>query len=528
MARKLDKIIVTNNSALLAKYGAGGVRAVRAAVSRLIAADRKRGLNSRLIALDDARLMRSFSARPVSHGGSARQNKQAIDDLYTAIAPDYILLLGSIDVIPQQPLHNPLYSTPGGDDSDAHAAGDLPYACEASYSQDVTKFIGPTRVVGRLPDMAGAREPSFLLQVIAVACKAKQLQRKDYQSPFAITAQIWESSTRQSMRNIFGASDGIQPVPPRSSRWAPQLLKRRMHLINCHGANHASEFFGQPANGAYQYPIALKASYINGQLTPGTVAAAECCYGGQLSRISETQARIGICETYLKNGSWGFLGSSSIAYGDFERNAEADLMCQYFLESVLSGASLGRALIEARHKYIRVASPLDPVDLKTLAQFSLYGDPSIVAVDPVEGGSRRLAATDPKFIRAQRSERHDRRRTLFKQGVTFASHEPVTRKTRPTQAARIKRSLFAKARQWKLAPERIQSFAIHYRASAPRMPAGLEANSALPSAYHVLFCRARAKKRVAAGGESGVPDIAALIAQEVNGELVSFARTQSR
>ena len=108
MAEKIDKIILANAAALASKYGASGARSVHAGIGRLISADRVRGLNTRLIAIDDARAMREFSARPVTRARDARQNKRAVDDLYSALAPDYILLLGSDDVIPQQRLKNPV------------------------------------------------------------------------------------------------------------------------------------------------------------------------------------------------------------------------------------------------------------------------------------------------------------------------------------------------------------------------------------------------------------------------------------
>ena len=48
----VDKLIVTNRSALRKKYGTRGLAKITAAVNALIAADRKRDLTTRLIALD--------------------------------------------------------------------------------------------------------------------------------------------------------------------------------------------------------------------------------------------------------------------------------------------------------------------------------------------------------------------------------------------------------------------------------------------------------------------------------------------
>ena len=61
---------------------------------------------------------------------SPRQNKRAIDAVAKQLRPDYLMLLGSVDVIPHQDMRNPIPS-----DGDPTARGDLPYACEAPYSQ---------------------------------------------------------------------------------------------------------------------------------------------------------------------------------------------------------------------------------------------------------------------------------------------------------------------------------------------------------------------------------------------------------
>ena len=529
MAGKIDKIILTNTAALKAKYGKSGAHSISVEIERLISSDRARGLTTRLVAIDDVRSMREFSAHPVTQATDARQNKQAVDDLYAALAPDYILLLGSIDVIPSQRLHNPVYTSPTGEDTDRNAAGDLPYACEAAYSPEVTDFVGPTRVVGRLPDIAGAGEPSYLLRLLKTAADARAMSIDAYRRRFAVTAQIWEASTRLSMRKIFGDSTGVLQVPPRSSNWPRKLVSARVHFINCHGASLASEFFGQPANDKPLYPVALKASQMDGKIARGTIASVECCYGAQLDRISPSHARLGICETYLTNSAWGFVGSTTIAYGDSAGNGQADLVCQYFMENVLAGASLGRAFLEARQKFVSTASPLHPLDLKTLAQFNLYGDPSIVAVRPRVPKGTLSRTPDVKSVQSERSARHDRRRTLFRTGFALSEREPITRRIATTEAASIRRALHARARSFNLRPRKMLSFAIRYRSTSRATPQGLVSKSLLPKAYHILFCRSRtATGREGSRRRLGIPNIVVLIGKEVNGALVSFAKIDSR
>src|SRR5262249_8748979 len=192
-------------------------------------------------------------------------------------------------------------------------------------------------------------------------------------------------------KNLFGSADDLHTSPQRGKRWTAAALRARAHFINCHGATIDSFFYGENAAETRQ-PRALSALTLSQgrHVLEGTVVAAECCYGAELYDPAEAGGRAGICSPYLSHGAYGFFGSSTIAYGPPDGNGSADLICQYFLERVLRGASLGRAALEARQQFARAASVLDPVDLKTLAQFSLMGDPS---VHPVGRPAHALATS---------------------------------------------------------------------------------------------------------------------------------------
>jgi hypothetical protein len=134
--------------------------------------------------------------------------------------------------------------------------------------------------------------------------------------------------------------------------------------------------------------VALDASLLPGTIGNGCIVSAECCYGAQLYAISSANPQTGICNVYLSNGAYGFFGSTTIAYGPASGNAEADLLCQYFLRYVLNGASLGRATLQARQQFVQdfttAGTSMSSVDLKTLAQFNLLGDP---ALQPIQGAA---------------------------------------------------------------------------------------------------------------------------------------------
>jgi hypothetical protein len=520
MPRQFDKVILTNLNALNVKYGRAGVAAIKDAVNGLIKADQARGLTTRLVGVDDTAAMKRLGAAAVAQAADPRQNKIAVDGVYHALSPDYLMILGSSDVMPHQDLKNPLYTNPRGDDPDPTAYGDIPYACEASYSQAPQDFMGPTRVVGRLPDITGGSDPRYLVGLLATASNWTSVDRSAITDYFSVAAQIWNASTQLSTTNIFGDSLYLQDVPPNGSNWPQTILSRRMHFFNCHGASQSSQFYGQPASGANQYPPALDAAYIDGKIHEGTIAAVEACYGGQLYALSATQRHPGICNTYLANKAHGFFGSTTIAYGPASGNGQADLICQFFLQRVLGGSSLGRAALEARQQFVQSASPPDPSDVKTIAQFNLYSDPSItpfksVVSLAVTGRSARLS---DQFA-ADRIERRDRRRFLLRRGLEIHANEPMLTRRRSTPKGTFLSILGNKAKELGFDPASAISFGIRHK---PRTTSrGLSGVGELPSAYHVLFAR-RADK------PSHIPGLILVIGKEVGGKIISVNTAYSR
>ena len=90
--------------------------------------------------------MKTVKGAAVTSAKSERQCKDAVDAIYAALRPDYIVILDAPDVVPHLALDNP---TPG--DKDANVPSDLPYACDAPFtSRDAAKYSAVTRVVGRI------------------------------------------------------------------------------------------------------------------------------------------------------------------------------------------------------------------------------------------------------------------------------------------------------------------------------------------------------------------------------------------
>lgn len=502
---QVDKLVVTHGAALRRQYGATGYRNILKALNGLVKADARRKLATRVVCLDEAADMAPFGPPVPAEGATARDVKKAIDALCKTASPHYLLLLGGPAIVPMVPLKNPAYGPDA--DPDETVPSDLPYACAAAYGTDASRFLGPTRVVGRLPDMPGAKVPSLLLQLIRAAARAQPRPRDDYAAAFGLTTEAWRASTDLSLRNTFGNGSVALCSPKLGPAWKAAQLAPRMHFINCHGASDSPEYYGQSAD-LKDFPIAHRSNALKGKVAAGTVVAAECCYGAQLYAPSPADPRLPIALAYLADGASGFFGSTTIAYGPSEGNGAADLVCQYFLQQVLNGASLGRAVLEARQKFAGGKTHLDPYDLKTLAQFYLLGDPSLHLVAPSAHALTRTKAFKQAFAgTADRTVRGLRREKLARDGTFLGRALP---KLVPTQAT-LPKALAGTLRQ--MAGQSGLSAAegmLHY-----------EIDGTPGRRIHVVH------KALPAAGRAG-PRIVALVMTEEEGQLLHVRRLHSR
>jgi hypothetical protein len=415
--KRTDKLVLTVRAALKKKYGADFPELL-ALLKAGIVADRKKGLNTQVIFLDDRSGFGSLRIKPIHPKKSkVKDFKDIIDSFYKALNPDYILLFGAIDIIPQQKLNNLLYHIDGDDDH--WVPSDLPYACNEPYSKDPNKFLSPVRVVGRLADMNGVKDMELVRTMIANASGFKTKTKNAYENYFGVSADPWKLSTKKSLLSTFNGPVRMNTAPPGGPAWTKKQLKPLSHFFNCHGALSSPTWYGQKGN---QYPEALNSSGLTGKVEKYTIVTAECCYGTQLYKPHKNWLpnAMPICNNYFKNGAIAFLGSSNTAYGPSTVNDQADLITQYFFLNILAGASTGRALLEARQKYILNHGPdLSPTDLKTISQFNLLGDPAIQPVINLKDVQRKSLGIIQKQPYADDS-RKERRKYLLSKGTALA------------------------------------------------------------------------------------------------------------
>ncbi len=471
------KLIVTDRTLMRAKYGQPGWAKVRAAVRGLITADRGRGITTKLVLID---------------GANAAAAKQQIDAAFAASAPDYLMLLGAPDVVAQARLNNPLWTGNPDDDPDQFVDTDLPYACDAPLGTSIAAYRGPTRVVGRLPDLVGAKDPGYLLKLLARATTWKSFDAPRPLEVLAISTHTWRRSTQTSIAAISGAAGPVLTTPPGGPSWPSGTWNHPLVFVNGHGAQLDPTWYGEQSRGQVNLPHAVDAARLRGVVRPGTVVAAECCYGSMHWNPAQAGGQAGVAATLLAEGAHGVWASSTTSYGPAVGNSGADITTRMFLETVVAGGSLGRAGLEARQRFVAHAVSLDPVDLKTLAQFDLLGDPSVhpIAAVHTDPDTPVAAATEPPAGVGRR------RATLRSTGAGLAATVGAVHDEALPRPG-ITRTRFGAAAG--LTPDEIAALQIRtFDVDQPPMAiASPDAGPAVaPERYHVAFTGANRRRAV--------------------------------
>jgi hypothetical protein len=325
-----------------------------------------------------------------------------------------------------------------------------------------------------------------------------------------------------SARKLFGPDATVFSAPPNGPQWTAQQLAPRVHFINCHGNTVSPNFFGEFPKGTFS--IAHTARLLPTKITKGSVIAAECCYGAELYAPSSAHGQMGICNAYLNEGAYGFFGSTTIAYGPSTGQGQADLICQFFIESVLDGASLGRAALEARQRFVSKFSHTDPSDLKTAVQFILLGDPSVQAVKAEAhafSGSRVVkGAIDSGVVKPE--ARAFRRERLIRTGSNLVRTvgTPVPSSARTPAAA--KRFLLRAARESKIVEPTFKSFRVRFPGTA-KVPEMAYARTKRTDRWIHMAIGGRKSR-----GEGSASAVTAIIVTMEGRQIVHIRRVHSR
>jgi hypothetical protein len=412
---QIVKLSVTVKRKLECKYGRTKLKEIKTAIKDWIKADAKRGIRTVHVEVDNSAMMKKHGVAPVLGTATAPKIKRAIDALWKRLAPEYLVLVGADDIVPMFVVANPF--DPRGDNHwlpprmREKVPTDNPFASSLPFrSKRLSSYLVPDRVIGRIPDMVSESDPAWLVDYLRTVTNWEPKSVDRYIKTYAICSHRSSRAAEKCMKYIARPDSELLPSPPAQDRWASarHRLSARLHMIKCHGSPADPKFYGEKLN---DYPYAITSATLRKRLKPATVVGTMCCYGAQIfSPAQAVDARpkaLGakpkrggwpLASTYLRKGALGFIGSTVTAYSGVSEMMCADWIVAAYLNSVLGGASIGRAFQESKQDYLRWLNQQGQApgieEELTLIEYVLLGDPSIT---PVTYRLNRLIAPGPKI-----------------------------------------------------------------------------------------------------------------------------------
>jgi hypothetical protein len=363
-------LIITSSSQLHTVYGQAGERRVLAAIARLNTARAARGVATRLALIEDGLADLGVGAAandPTAIAAQVAQVAQALER--TGDRLESLLIVGGPEIIPFQLAANPTFFD--GDDavpSDCLYGACNPFALLLEWP------------VGRIPGATGD-DPDLLLRLLEHATHARPADQ--LRKPFGYCTAGWRRSSAEVYAEI-DAPERLLVSPPvvAATLDRARIDGTRLLYCNLHGVIDGAPWYGQRKDGS-PLLLALRPADLEGLDLRGAVMISEACYG---AAIAGRDAETSLALAFLAGGAAGFVGATAISYGPPSPPAgEADLIALHFLRALKRpGATLGAAFLAARMGMMRdtLASQatLDEDDQKTLLEFVLYGDPTLVVM----------------------------------------------------------------------------------------------------------------------------------------------------
>ena len=294
--------------------------------------------------------------------------------IYGVAVPTYLLIVGDHSVIPCAEWENECRD---GDDT---VPSDLAYITldtDSPWDGADYSFGNLTRV-GRIPTCANSNFKE------AIQYFDNTVDFKPYKSAksFAYSALVWEKTSKAAFAHLSPTlitSPKYTTDEKTASRGGLTLLKSlsntfNLLCFNLHGSDASHVWYGQQGQS---YPEAARKSILPTD-TSGYAIVTEACYGARPAvKVGKEQSMVGYA---LTNKCVAFVGSTRIAYGQCDGGmSAADIIANTFTKHAAKGMTAGAAFLKALDELCR--GRMNEVAVKTLAEFALYGDPSVTLIE---------------------------------------------------------------------------------------------------------------------------------------------------
>ena len=286
-----------------------------------------------------------------------------IKTIVSVARPKYLFILGNEEIV------NVTYWENQCRDSDEEVSGDLPYA-----TLDTTSpweglrfdFLQVLRV-GRIPSYSGESLPQFAAYFRNAKVGINSINKI---VSYGLSALVWEPASASQYNKIGGGKINTSPNVTLNNVSATIPQNANILFFNLHGSDQTEYWYGQKD---MNYPEAFSPETIK-TLNGPYFLGVEACYGARY--VGGLTPEDSIVLSAMANGCLALLGSSKIAYGPCTPPGTcADVIIGTFLKALCDGESAGDAYCEGMKCLMNSETP-DDSTIKTLAEFSLYGDPS--------------------------------------------------------------------------------------------------------------------------------------------------------
>ena len=364
-------VIITRESKLLSQLEGASHAMLGGVLSEYCASAAKRGVSYFYCNLDECAFHNG--------GGEVKSVVASLRKMVDVARPKYLFILGNEDVIDVARWENQAR------DGDAMVESDLCYSTldlNTPWNGQGYNFDEVMRV-GRLPSFQGETFTSYSRYFENAQ---KYIGTMAGVNPYGLSALVWEAESNDEYKEI---SDEVVDVSPEVTKNdVRERIEEDVNLLffNLHGSNDTRFWYGQEGRN---YPEAFAPKVLEDRARPYFIGV-EACYGARyIGGLDETQS---ILMMALQNKCLAFLGSSKIAFGTCEpKGSCADIVIGDYIKYLAKGYSAGNAHVEGLKRLCACRDDMDDSDIKTLAEFALYGDPSArMGTNKDVGGIKKL------------------------------------------------------------------------------------------------------------------------------------------
>lgn len=416
----IQALMLTHMPALADKLGATQA-AVRAVLDAFIAVRRTQGIAYTLI--DGSNCDTGHGRRSVRKGASWTEWADLVRDLYQASSEgripdaDYLFIIGGNDIVPMPVIRH--YLANDGQSTETTIDTDVPYIYPFG-GLDTQRYLASGEiydsevgyVVGRLPLSTDAR----LDYLSDYLLRAGALPYIKVRHAYSQCDPHWRRVTHSNVaelrnRNMLCTRAGnatpemfylgvyLSPEVDTDSVSSYLTPETQLAFFNLHGsaAPESPGFMGQSVTDSSDWRMAVMPADIQ-RLNHPNVIVTEACYG---ARFEGFDTRHSMVLAAFAAQTLIYLGSSRIAYGAVDsmyesdedvKGTQADVLTSEFVRALLQGYTAGDALCKARYALLDNFE-LGAYEATTLAEFNLYGDPTMQVAIAASGRAAR--ASDP-------------------------------------------------------------------------------------------------------------------------------------